>query len=59
MEKEKAYELPLRLRVLKENPVMELYHRLGFVETKEFKHCHELEWSAQTVEAADAAKPHS
>ena len=59
MEKAKAYELPLRLRVLKENPVMELYHRLGFVKTKEFKHCHELEWRAQTVEAADEAKPHS
>ena len=58
-EKAKADGLPLRLRVLKENPVMELYHRLGFVKTKEFKHCHELEWSAKTVEAADEAKPHS
>ena len=59
IEKAKADGLPLRLRVLKENPVMELYHRLGFVKTKEFKRCHELEWSAQTVEAADEAKPHS
>ncbi len=55
IEKAKADGLPLRLRVLKENPVVELYNRLGFVKTKEFKHCHELEWSAQTVEA----KPHS
>ena len=59
IEKAKADGLPLRLRVLKENPVVELYNRLGFVKTKEFKHCHELEWSAQTVEAADEAKPHS
>jgi len=54
IEKAKADGLPLRLRVLKENPVMKLYNRLGFVKTKEFKHCHELEWSAQTGEA----KPH-
>ena len=59
IEKAKADGLPLRLRVLKENPVVELYNRLGFVKTKEFKHCHELEWSAQTVEAAEEAKPHS
>ena len=59
IEKAKADRLPLRLRVLKENPVVELYNRLGFVKTKEFKHCHELEWRAQTVEAADEAKPHS
>ena len=59
IEKAKADGLPLRLRVLKENPVVELYNRLGFVKTKEFKHCHELEWSAQTVEAADEANPHS
>lgn len=59
LKKAKADGLPLRLRVLKENPVVELYNRLGFVKTKEFKHCHELEWSAQTVEAAEEAKPHS
>ena len=59
MEKAKADGLPLRLRVLRENPVMELYHRLGFVEIKEFKHCYELEWRVQTVEAAAVPKPHS
>ena len=30
IEKAKADGLPLRLRVLKENPVVELYNRLGF-----------------------------
>ena len=55
IEKAKAAGLPIRLRVLKKNPVVELYNRLGFVITKEFKHCNELEWSAQTIEA----KPHS
>ena len=59
IEKAKADGLPLRLRVLKENPVVELYHRLGFVITKEFKHCNELEWRVQTVEAANEVKPRS
>ena len=59
MEKAKADGLPLRLRVLRENPVMELYRRLGFVEIREFKHCYELEWRVQTVEAAAVPKPHS
>jgi GNAT superfamily N-acetyltransferase len=58
MEKSKAEGLPLRLRVLKENPVMKLYNRLGFVKTNEFKHCHELEWRAKTVRAAGVTKPH-
>ena len=58
MEKSKTEGLLLRLRVLKENPVMKLYNRLGFVKTNEFKHCHELEWRAKTVRAAGVTKPH-
>jgi ribosomal protein S18 acetylase RimI-like enzyme len=51
MKKAKAEGLPLWLRVLKENPVMKLYNRLGFVKTKELKYCHALEWRAKIVRA--------
>ena len=59
IEKSKAHGLPLRMRVLKVNPVLKLYKRLGFARVKEFKYIYELEWSVQTVEAANEVKPRS
>lgn len=35
---------PIRLRVLKGNPAMEFYRRLGFNETIELDNCFEMEW---------------
>ena len=59
IEKSKAHGLPLRMRVLKVNPVLKLYERLGFARVKEFKYIYELEWNVQTVEAANEVNPHS
>ena len=59
IEKSKAHGLPLRMRVLKVNPVLKLYKRLGFARVKEFKYIYELEWNVQTVEAANEVNPHS
>jgi GNAT superfamily N-acetyltransferase len=38
---------PIRLRVLKGNPVKNLYHRLGFIEIQTLDHCYELERSIE------------
>jgi ribosomal protein S18 acetylase RimI-like enzyme len=38
---------PIRLRVLKGNPVKNLYHRLGFIEIQTLDHCYQMERSIE------------
>ena len=46
IQKSNSKALPIRLRVLKGNPAMKLYQRLGFTVVNEFNNCYELECPA-------------
>jgi ribosomal protein S18 acetylase RimI-like enzyme len=47
LERANQKRIPVRLRVLKGNPVKELYVRLGFQEVRELNNCYELEKKAE------------
>ena len=55
IENAKEIGVPVRLRVLKGNPVKKLYHSLGFVEIADLENCHELEWNIEQASGANTA----
>lgn len=45
LEQARKNKLPVKLRVLKGNPAIRLYRRLGFKRTSTLTNCHEMTWN--------------
>ncbi len=52
IQQSKSEGLPIRLRVLKGNPAIRLYQRLGFAVARELDNCYQLEYTVQELQRA-------
>ncbi len=52
IQQSKSEGLPIRLRVLKGNPALRLYQRLGFAVARELDNAYELEYAVQEPQRA-------
>ncbi len=52
-----AQSLPFRLRVLRSNPALRLYTRLGFLRVSGDEIAYEMEWQGQTVSRPTSTEP--